>query len=128
MALRDRVVPCTRCPRPCPSCANANGAGAYCSFTPCRCSCHVPAGPVGVSLPECLREVMRLLADIGCDHVDIAHRDGRVEFRFRPANTFVGYTLEVRHQIGVSFWTPWARTLAVFSARHVVDDGWRILP
>lgn len=33
-------VPCTRCPTPCPSCAENGGRGAYCESTPCDCSCH----------------------------------------------------------------------------------------
>ena len=39
MALGEREVPCTRCPRPCQTC-RLEGKGAYCTTTPCGCACH----------------------------------------------------------------------------------------
>jgi hypothetical protein len=39
MTIRDRKVPCTRCPVPCQDC-RAGGTGAYCWSTPCGCGCH----------------------------------------------------------------------------------------
>jgi hypothetical protein len=38
MTLRDRYVPCTFCPTPCPSCRGH--LTAYCRTTPCPCACH----------------------------------------------------------------------------------------
>lgn len=46
MELRDREVPCTRCPTPCEKCRSRTpgfGPGAYCGTTPCACGCHVKA-------------------------------------------------------------------------------------
>lgn len=36
MVLGEREVPCTRCPTPCQKCR----CGAFCTTTPCPCSCH----------------------------------------------------------------------------------------
>lgn len=43
MQLGDATVGCTRCPTPCEKCRShpsGHGPGAYCTFTPCPCSCH----------------------------------------------------------------------------------------
>jgi hypothetical protein len=48
-----REVPCTRCPRPCRSCACNGGAGAYCAVLPCLCVCHpVNASPQPAAAPS----------------------------------------------------------------------------
>lgn len=39
MSLEEREVMCTSCPTPCQKC-RSNGTGAYCSSTPCSCTCH----------------------------------------------------------------------------------------
>ena len=50
MALEEREVPCTSCPRPCEECRGLYQGvriGAYCETTPCGCRCHVAvAAPV----------------------------------------------------------------------------------
>ena len=49
MVIGDRTVPCTFCLLPCPRC-RTGGNGAYCTTTPCPCTCHpshrIPPQPI----------------------------------------------------------------------------------
>lgn len=56
MGLGERMVMCTACPYPCDRC-RLGGRGAYCSETPCACSCHSKDAPAkGMTKEEAAAE------------------------------------------------------------------------
>jgi hypothetical protein len=77
-------------------------------------------------LHDCLREVLRLLGDIGCDHVTIARAGERAyQVRFEPTRTAANvYTKQVRYWVGS--WTPWDHHYG-WSVEEVLADDWKIL-
>ena len=94
-----------------------------------------------MTLPEVLREVMRLLGDIGCAHVDIARSDEHAyQYRFSPDRELDrGYRLEGRRWMDGSEETPsrgtsrgyvgWSRwsTSFGFSPEGALAEDWRLL-
>lgn len=100
-----------------------------------------PALPTSMTLPEVLREVMRMLGDIGCDHVDIAREGANAyQYRFTPDRELDrGYRLEGRRWLdgseeppprgasrGYVGWSRWSTSFG-FSPEGALADDWRLL-
>lgn len=152
MALRDRMVPCTRCPLPCDDCrghelpARRNltdrrgGNGAFCAVTPCACPCH---GKLDVrhdgTLPGILREVMRLLGAIGAigpDHVTIErrarvgdHDDGYLPIQVRFERLWNATCPRIRYRALAPSgeWFPWSWEPYRFDLEDVLASDWRFV-
>lgn len=83
-----------------------------------------------MTLPEILGRVMKLIGDIGCDHVDIT--DGRDQWRFRPLAPPPGvrlgghYRLEHRLRIGDA-WGAWQGVLSAWNTDQVLATTWELV-